>query len=53
MPTPIPIDTGGAALEVRKPLPGAPPLHRVPLPPPLVTKRDVVALLLEERQGER
>jgi prevent-host-death family protein len=49
----VPIGTGGAALEVRKPLPGAPPLHRVPLPPPLAVKRDVVALLLEERQGER
>ena len=49
----VPYGSGGAALEVRKPLPSAPPLHRVPLPPPLAVKVDVVALLIEERQGER
>jgi prevent-host-death family protein len=49
----VPYGAGSLALEVRKPLPGAPPLHRVPLPPPLPVKRDVVDLLLEERQGER
>lgn len=49
----VPCGTGGAALEVRQPLPGAPPLHRVPLPPPLAVHLDAVALLLEERQGER
>jgi prevent-host-death family protein len=49
----VPYGSGGAALEVRKPVPGAPPLHRVPLPPPLTVKLDVVTLLLEERQGER
>jgi prevent-host-death family protein len=49
----VPYGTGGAVLEVRKPLPGAPPPHRVPLPPPLAVNVDVVALLLEERQGER
>jgi len=40
-------------LNVRLPLPSAPPLHRVPLPPPLTIDVDAVALLLEERQGGR
>lgn len=40
-------------LTVRHPLPAAPPLHRVPLPPPLKLGVDAVALLLEERQGGR
>jgi prevent-host-death family protein len=40
-------------LVVRHPSPSAPPPHRVPLPPPLKVGVDVVALLLEERQGER
>ena len=42
-----------AALRVRKPEPGAPPLNRVPLPKSLKLKVDVVALLLEERQTSR
>jgi prevent-host-death family protein len=41
------------ALRVRKPAPAAPPLNRVPLPPPLKLDVDVVELLLEERQGHR
>jgi antitoxin (DNA-binding transcriptional repressor) of toxin-antitoxin stability system len=41
------------ALRVRKPAPGAPPLHRVPLPKPAKLKIDIVDLLLEERQGNR
>jgi len=46
--------TGDAPrLTIRHPLPSAPPLHRVPLPPPLKLDVDVVALLLEERQGGR
>jgi len=40
-------------LTVRRPLPTSPGLHRVPLPPPLHVDLDVVALLLEERQGGR
>ena len=41
------------SLRIRKPAPGAPPLNRVPLPKPLRIKTDVLALLLEERQGHR
>jgi len=46
---------GGAAdrLTVRRPPPEAPAPHEVPLPPPLKLDVDVVALLLEERQGGR
>jgi prevent-host-death family protein len=40
------------ALSVREPL-GRRRLQRVPLPPPLKLKLDVVALLLEERQVDR
>lgn len=40
-------------LAVRRPARGAPAPHLVPLPPALRLKVDVVALLLEERQGER
>ncbi len=39
-----------AALRIRKPARGAPPLNRVPLPKPLGLKTDVVELLLQERQ---
>lgn len=42
-----------AALAVRAPLPGAPKLQRVNLPPPLSHGRDAVELLLEDRQGGR
>ena len=42
-----------ASLSGRAPLPGAPKLHRVPLPPPLRLRKDVVSLLLEERAPER
>jgi prevent-host-death family protein len=40
-------------LSVRRPLPSAPPLHRVPLPPRLKVSVDAVALLLEERHARR
>jgi prevent-host-death family protein len=43
----------GGYLQVRKPLAGSPKPHQIPLPPPLRLKRDIVRLLLEERQGER
>ena len=43
----------GTGLTVRHASVRAPGLHKVPLPPPLKTGVDVVALLLEERQGER
>src|SRR5258706_9551739 len=42
-----------AALRVRKPAPGSPPLSRVRLPRPLKLEVDVVQLLLEERQSPR
>lgn len=38
---------------VRQPSPDSPLLHEIPLPRPLRIDADVVALLLEERQGER
>jgi len=47
----VPIQTVG--LRVRKPAAGAPSPNRVPLPPPLKLKLDIVRLLLEERQNER
>lgn len=49
----VPYEQDGASLKVRPPLPGAPKLQRVPLPPPLRLQRDIVDLLMEERQGER
>jgi prevent-host-death family protein len=42
-----------AALRVRMPAPGAPPLNRVARAKPLKLNLDVVQLLLEERQGHR
>ena len=41
------------SVRVRKPLPGALPLHRIALPRPANLKMDVVDLLLEERQNHR
>jgi antitoxin (DNA-binding transcriptional repressor) of toxin-antitoxin stability system len=41
------------SVRVRKPLPGAPPLHRIALPRPANLNMDVVDLLLEERQNHR
>lgn len=49
----VPVGRPGPALQIRRPRPGSAGLHAVPLPPPLRVKTDVVALLLEERQGER
>ncbi|HEV8309410.1 MAG TPA: type II toxin-antitoxin system prevent-host-death family antitoxin [Methylomirabilota bacterium] len=48
----VPYGRPGPALQIRRPPPGSAGLHAVPLPPPLRVKTDVVALLLEERQGE-
>lgn len=42
-----------AALRIRKPAPGTPPPNRVRLPKAATPNVDVVALLLEERQGNR
>jgi prevent-host-death family protein len=49
----VPYGAGGAALRVRRPPPGALRLGKIPLPPRLRVKVDIVDLLLEERQGER
>ena len=49
----VPVTGGPTPLSVRRPRRGAPPPGRVPLPRPLPLPVDVVALLLEERQGER
>jgi antitoxin (DNA-binding transcriptional repressor) of toxin-antitoxin stability system len=49
----VPYDGERRPLSIRSPRPGAPPLARVSLPPPLRLKVDVVALLAEERQHER
>jgi prevent-host-death family protein len=49
----VPYEDQGSSMTVRSPLPGAPTLKQISLPPPLRFRRDIVALLLEERQGER
>ena len=49
----IPCGSNAQALTIRRPARTSPPLHRVPLPPPLKIEIDVVDLLLEERQAER
>ena len=49
----VPYDAERRPLTVRSPRPGAVPLPRVPLPPALRLKVDVVALLAKERQPER
>lgn len=48
----VPYDEEDASLTVRHPLPGAPSLKHISLPPPLKLRRDIVAMLLEERQGD-
>jgi antitoxin (DNA-binding transcriptional repressor) of toxin-antitoxin stability system len=49
----VPWQAGDGSLKIRAPLPSAPKLQRVPLPPPIPTGTDIVTLLLEERQGDR
>lgn len=46
----VPYGEATVRLTVRRRLPNSPPLHKVPLPPPLPVDVDVVALLLEERR---
>ena len=41
------------SLSVRAPVPGAPKLSGVPLPPPLRLRKDIVGLLLQERESGR
>jgi prevent-host-death family protein len=45
--------TEGRGLMIRRPDPKAPPPGKVALPSPLDLDRDVVELLLVERQGDR
>jgi len=49
----VPYSPTGRELEIRQPRAGAPRPGAVALPPPLGLKRDVVDLLLAERQTER
>ena len=42
-----------SVISVRQPAPSAPSLAKVALPPRLSIDRDVVELLMEERQGRR
>jgi prevent-host-death family protein len=49
----VPYQADAAALSCREPVKGAPKLRDVALPPPLRIEGDIVALLLEERQGDR
>ena len=49
----VPYESGPGPLVVRQPAPGAPDLREIPLPPPLRLRRDIVELLLEERQPGR
>ncbi|MEO5699876.1 MAG: type II toxin-antitoxin system prevent-host-death family antitoxin [Casimicrobiaceae bacterium] len=49
----VPWSEGHSGLQVREPIPGAPKLRSVHIPPPLPADRDVVELLLEERQLHR
>lgn len=49
----VPYEQEAARLTVRSPLPGSPALRRVPLPPRLRLRGDIVDLLMEERQAGR
>jgi prevent-host-death family protein len=49
----VPIEKRGASLAVRSPLASSPKLQRVPLPPPLRLRKDILAFLNEERQDAR
>ncbi|MBK9063384.1 MAG: type II toxin-antitoxin system prevent-host-death family antitoxin [Acidobacteria bacterium] len=49
----VPLEEKRAALVAHRPAPGTPAPGKVKLPPPLKTKRDIVDLLLEERQSHR
>ena len=49
----VPYEGNGSSLTIRPHLPNAKKLQKVPLPPPLRLRNDIVKLLLEERQSER
>jgi len=49
----VPYRESGSLLRVRNPLQGAPKVHEIPLPSPLKLRKDILKVLLEERQTER
>jgi prevent-host-death family protein len=49
----VPYEDNSGPLKMRTPVIGASRLNRVPLPPPLRLRVDIVKLLMDERQGER
>jgi prevent-host-death family protein len=49
----VPYEQGPGPIVVRRPVPGAPALQDVPLPPPLPLRRDIVEDLLDERREGR
>jgi antitoxin (DNA-binding transcriptional repressor) of toxin-antitoxin stability system len=49
----VPCEENGGLLKVRSLLPTTPRLQRIPFPPPLRLRKDIVELLLVERQGKR
>lgn len=49
----VPYEDMHSSLIVRAPRSDAPTLKHLLLPPPLRLRRDIVSLLLEERQGDR
>ena len=49
----VPYGENGSLITVRTPTQGSPKLHKISLPPPLKLRKDIVHLLLEERQSER
>ena len=49
----VPWKEGDASFDSRPPLPDAPQLRRVKLPPPLSLRGDILNLLLKERQSDR
>ena len=49
----VPLEERRDVLVIHRPEPGAPAPGKIKLPPPLKTKRDIVEILLEERQSNR
>ncbi len=49
----VPYNEQGGVLQVRLPHAQHSKLNRISLPPPIRLQRDIVSLLLEERQVER
>jgi prevent-host-death family protein len=49
----VPLEEKRGALVIHRPAPGTPAPASVSLPPLLKTRRDIVEILLEERQSNR